>query len=44
MNPIDLFDKALQSYGLAGIGEKASKKSLKETMQSARTANRHRYP
>jgi hypothetical protein len=38
------YDKGLRSYGLAGVGGQASKKSSLATMQVARTANRHRYP
>jgi hypothetical protein len=37
------FDKALRSYGLAGVGESGPKKSRRGTMQVARTVNRHRW-
>ncbi len=37
------FDKALRSYGLAGVGNNSPKKNRKATMQAARTVNRHRW-
>ena len=37
------FDKALRSYGLAGVGNSGSEKSSEATMHAARTVNRHRW-
>ncbi len=37
------FDKALPNYGSVGVGNNGSKKSMKGTMQAARTVNRHRW-
>ena len=37
------FDKALRSYGLAGVGNNGSKKNWMATLYAARTVNRHRW-